>query len=208
MIPGTDKAFYWCAGVFIAAVLCFTLFSTPAAVPASFSVKIDVGEDHGSGTHIGNGYVITAAHVVDGRTPKVVTDTGATNDAEVLWSNKGYDVAMLRIKDFAGIESAPLSCSSLAPGTYYVAYGNPGNIEFVHAAGEVVGKREPRGDWLDVVTVNGTVVMGMSGGGVIVNGRLSGVTVGVQAVALGPFPSLTGFGFVVPGSAICGLLAR
>lgn len=182
---------------------------TPKPPAASFSVKIDFPDGHGSGSHIGNGYIITAAHVVDGRDPKVVTDTGATHDAKVLWSNKDFDVALLRIADFGDIRSVTLSCAELLPGTNYVAYGNPGDIDFVHSAGEVVGKAEKRGPWSEVATVTGAIAQGMSGGGVLVSGRLTGVTVGVQAVALGgKYPNMSGFGYVVPGSAVCELLAR
>lgn len=183
-------------------------FTSPKPI-ASFAVKIDFPAGHGSGTHIGNGYILTAAHVVDGGVGiKVVTDTGATKDADVLWANKSYDIALLRVSDFDDLRSVPLSCAPLVRGTSYVAYGNPGNIDFVSASGAVVGKPEPRGPWREVVTVDGTVVPGMSGGGVVVGGRLVGVSVGVMSASLGLLPSITGFGFVVPGSAVCGLLAR
>lgn len=184
--------------------------SLPVRAPlASFAVKIDFPAGHGSGTHIGNGYVLTAAHVVDGGAGiKVLTDTGAAKDAEVLWVNKDYDVALLRIDEFDDIRSVPLSCAPLERGTRYVAYGNPGSVDFVSAAGAVVSKPERRGPWRSVVTVDGTVVPGMSGGGVIVSGRLVGVSVGVMSASVGLLPSITGFGFVVPASDICGLLAR
>lgn len=190
--------------------LSYAAYRDMSAPPAaSFSVKIDFADGHGSGAHIGSGYIVTAAHVVDGRDVKVVTDTGVTREAKVLWSNKDYDVALLRIDDFADVQSVTLSCEPLVPGAHYTAYGNPGSVDFVRAAGEVVGNAERRGPWAEVVTVNGTIVQGMSGGGVLVSGRLAGITVGVQSVALGGmFPSITGFGFVVPGSAICGLMGR
>lgn len=183
-------------------------YSAAPAPIASFAVKIDFPEGHGSGSHIGHGYILTAAHVVEGRVPKVLTDTGVEKDVAVLWINKDYDVALLRIADYDDVASIPLSCSELPVGTRYVAYGNPGAVEFVSSAGTVVGKAEARGPWRSVVTINGTLVMGMSGGGVVSNGRVVGVSVGVQSVQLGFSSSITGFGFVVPGSVVCELLAR
>lgn len=98
-------AFALCA----AACVLFVFLAVPAAsVPlASFSVKIDMDEGHGSGSHIGSGFVLTAAHVVDGRAPKVVTSAGNRQDAEILWINRQYDVALLRIHDFDGIAAMP-----------------------------------------------------------------------------------------------------
>lgn len=176
---------------------------------ASFAVKIDMPDKHGSGVHIGGGYILTAAHVADGGTGmKAITDTGASRDVEVLWLNKDYDIALLRIADYADVAVAPLSCAPLAIGTPYTAYGNPGSVEFVSASGTVVGKAEKRGPWKEVVTIDGTLVMGMSGGPVVYRGNVVGISVGVQSVQLGFSSAITGFGFVVPGSAICGLLAR
>ncbi|WP_421696952.1 trypsin-like peptidase domain-containing protein [Ancylobacter sp.] len=199
-------AFALCA---VACVL-FVLFALPAAsVPlASFSVKIDMPEGHGSGAHIGNGFILTAAHVVDGRAPTVVTNTGARQDAEVLWLNREYDVALLRIHDHENIGAVPLACSDLPVGTVYSAYGSPGSVDFVHASGEVVGAPEKRGPWLSVAALDGTVVMGMSGGAIVSRNRVVGVAVGVQTVRAGLFPTITGFGFAVPSRVVCDLMGR
>lgn len=196
--------------VVITTVIACAAYTNSAAAPvASFAVKIDMPEKHGSGVHVGGGYILTAAHVADGGAGmKVITDTGASKDVEVLWLNKDYDIALLRIADYADVAVAPLSCAPLAIGTPYTAYGNPGSLEFVSASGTVVGKAEKRGPWKEVVTIDGTLVMGMSGGPVVYRGNVVGISVGVQSVQLGFSSAITGFGFVVPGSAICGLLAR
>jgi Trypsin-like serine proteases, typically periplasmic, contain C-terminal PDZ domain len=56
----------------------------------SFAVKIDLPDKHGSGAHIGRGYILTAAHVVEGITDaKVITDTGAEYPAVVLLGEQG-----------------------------------------------------------------------------------------------------------------------
>ena len=195
-----------CAAVCTAVVFYATRLS-PAPL-ASFSVKIDMPEGHGSGSHIGRGLILTAAHVVDGRKPSILTDTGIQREAEILWVNKEYDVALLRVSEWSDIEAIQLECSSLAVGLPVEAYGNPGAINFVHSSGHVVGKSEARGPWRSVVTLNGTVVMGMSGGALVSRNRVVGVAVGVQVVQAGIFPTITGFGFAVPGRVVCDLMGR
>ena len=195
-----------CAAVFAAVLLYAPNLRTEPL--ASFAVKIDMPEGHGSGSHIGNGFILTAAHVVDGRKPKIITDNGLEREAEILWLNKEYDVALLRIRDYGGIGAVPLACSNLPVGTVYSAYGNPGAIDFVHSDGEVVGPAVKRGPWLSVATLDGTVVMGMSGGAILSRNRVVGVAVGVQVVQAGIFPSITGFGFAVPGRVVCDLMGR
>ena len=88
-------------------------------------VKVSSGGGHGSGFHAGDGYIVTAAHVVDGGDKFTVTlDDGSSVPAEVMWANKPYDVALLRIKraDFA---SSPLNCSVPPKGLAIEASGNP-----------------------------------------------------------------------------------
>lgn len=205
------KRFRDFAAVALCAVVCsavLLVIPTKSASLASFSVKLETDEGHGSGSHIGNGFILTAAHVVDGRAPKVVTNSGQQQDAEILWVNRDYDVALLRIHDHEGIGAVPLACSGLPVGTPFAAYGSPGAIDFVHSSGEVVGAPEKRGPWLSVAALDGTVVMGMSGGAVVSRNRVVGVVVGVQTVRAGIFPSITGFGFAVPGRVVCDLMGR
>lgn len=177
--------------------------ATAAPQPmAGYSVKIDVPEGHGSGVHIGRGYILTAAHVADKGGAEVQFDNGQKRPAQLLWSNTAYDVALLLIDDPA-LEAAPLACDEPRVGAVFRAYGNPGNIDFVSTAGSVVGGLRQHGPWKQVVVVDATIIPGMSGGGLIANGRVVGLSVGVMAAG-----GLTGIGYAVPGSAICKLLAR
>jgi len=198
------------AAIVLAACLAMVAYTgSAAAPPASFAVKIDMPDGHGSGAHIGRGYILTAAHVAEQGEADVVTDTGTRRRAEILWINKDFDIALLRIADYEDIAVVPLSCSPLPVGTRYTAYGSPSQIDFVSAAGEVVGPAQKRWRWASAVVVNGAMINGMSGGPVVVGGRLVGVAVGTQLHAAGGmFPSFTGFGFVVPSQIVCALMAR
>ncbi len=153
--------------------------------------------------------MLTAQHVVARGSPKVLISTGVEKNTEVLWANDNYDIALLRIADYGDMASVPLSCDEPPVGTRYTAYGNPSAIDFVSASGEVVGAAVRRGHWASVFTVNGSMINGMSGGGVVANGRLVGISVRTMLHRMGEDSvSFTGFGFVVPGSAVCELFGR
>lgn len=93
-------------------VLQFLHIKTSTEPEGSSVVKVIVGNGHGSGVNIGDGYIVTAAHVVGnekvvrvkGRWPFAIFET----DAEVLWSNPAYDVALLRIGGAHGLVPASL----------------------------------------------------------------------------------------------------
>lgn len=181
---------------------CFPSATAATQPMAGYSVKIDVAEGHGSGVHIGRGYILTAAHVADKGGAEVEFDNGQRRPAQLLWSNAAYDVALLLI-DEGGLEVAPLSCDEPRVGSLFRAYGSPGNIDFVSTSGSVVGGLRKFGPWQQVVVLDATIIPGMSGGALIAHGRVIGLAVGLMAAG-GP----TGIGYAVPGSAICKLLAR
>jgi serine protease Do len=185
----------------------------PPVVTSGYSVKVVVSQGHGSGTHIGQGYIVTAAHVVgDQKTVVIKTDHGNQRYASVLWTNKEYDIALLRTTA-VGIAVANLSCRTLHQGDAIRADGNPLNIEFVSSSGKISGDARKTGQHKAAYITDMTTVMGMSGGGIFDSkGELVGVT---SAVALAPLPlgknyvpSLTGFGMAVPTSAVCELMGR
>lgn len=181
---------------------------TPAAptLPGS-TVKIVLDAGHGSGVHIGNGYIITAAHVVGDKIPKVKLDDGSEQDAVVMWTNRAHDIALLRTA--STMSASALDCRVAANGERVTAKGSPTVLEFVSSAGRIAGAEREFGPWARVLPVDMTIVMGMSGGPVFAaDGRVVGISVGVLVASLGFTPSLTGFGAVVPSAAVCELLAR
>lgn len=187
--------------------------SVPPAPVASYSVKVLVGQGHGSGTHLGGGYILTAAHVVKGQKTVVIKATvGNQRYAKVLWINEDYDVALL-LTSPQGIASAHMSCRSLHAGDTVRADGNPLNLEFVSSSGKISGDARQTDQHKSAYITDMTTVMGMSGGGVFDrNGDLVGVTsaVAVAPMKAGPvwIPNITGFGMAVPSSAVCELLGK
>ncbi|MDW9762138.1 serine protease [Sinorhizobium meliloti] len=195
------------------------LFSTPEAI-ARFAapdylktettlVKITLEGGHGSGVHIGNGYILTAAHAVkDAKTATLKTKDGKTRQAAVLWANTEYDIALLRSQD-GNMDAAALDCRVAQAGDFITSYGNPLNVEFAAAFGRIAGEPRALGPWKSVFVTDITTVMGQSGGPVFdADGRLIGITVGVMGAPMGFSHSLVGYGFVVPSRAVCDLLAR
>lgn len=159
-------------------VACLSYTATaPAPLPSAI-VKVLVGQGHGSGVHIGNGYVLTAAHVTQGKSVKLKLTDGTEVAAETLWENRAYDIALLRTE--ARMDVAPLVCRTAATGEHLTAYGNPMVLEFVSADGKVAGGVREFGPWKSVLPVDMTIVMGMSGGAVLDRqGNVAGIAVGV-----------------------------
>src|SRR5690606_41726073 len=92
---------------FAAALL--TACSLPVRhAPADAMVKVITKGGHGSGFHIGNGYLITAAHVVkDADKLQLKTSLGRTEKAEVIWPNKAHDIAQLHVEGQFDLSAAP-----------------------------------------------------------------------------------------------------
>ncbi|QIG68660.1 putative trypsin-like peptidase protein [Rhizobium phage RHph_TM3_3_14B] len=196
-----------------------TIIQAPPTTSEDSAIKISVGDGLGSGVHIGGGNILTAAHVVgDAKTVKVKTFAGIEDDADVLWINKDFDIALIHTGgNVSG--SSELDCREPRFGEQLQAIGNPLGIEFVASFGRVAGSGRQTGPWKRVIVTDMTTVMGQSGGGVFANdGRIVGINVGVTLAPLKSgkaadgsdtyTPTMTGFGFVVPASVVCDLLAR
>lgn len=192
---------------------CASNLQTPppvASQQASHTVKIVLANGHGSGVHVGNGFILTAAHVVDKLSEvKLKSSAGDVQVGKVLWANTTYDIALVKAERPARLASAALNCRTADVGEAITAEGNPGNIEFLTAYGRISGGERELGPWKRVLVTDSTTVMGMSGGPVLDDaGNVVGITVGVMSVPVGFGSALTGFGAVVPSSAVCELLGR
>ena len=178
-----------------------------ASEPATPHVALKSGLGSGSGVHIGKGYIVSAAHVVGTSSSMILTDSaGRTTEARVLWVNKEYDIALLTVENADSMGFAPLNCAPNYVGQKVTAYGNPMGIEFLYTRGEVNGASRKHMIWKEVVPLDGTIVYGQSGGGVIdnVDGSVVGITVGLVPTPYG----IAAIGFAVPARVVCHLLGR
>lgn len=205
-----NKRILACAAAAILAVVGLSSYTIPAAPDLEAAVvKVELPNGHGSGIHVGGGYIVTAAHVAGKETTvKLRSEGGKAVEGTVLWVNTAYDIALIKTDEDA-FGSAPLSCSSAKRGDTITAMGNPLGIEFVSSTGRIAGKAREVGPWKSVFVTDMTIVMGMSGGPVFNDaGEVIGITVGVMAANMGFSSSLLGFGYVVPSSAVCHLMGR
>lgn len=180
--------------------------------PAGAVVKITIKEGHGSGVHIGGGFILTAAHVVrDLPSVGIKTDTLEVQPAEVLWTNKSYDVALLKVAHPDRLKTTPLVCDTrLAKGALVYSEGNPLGLEGISTWGRIAGKAQASGPWRNVLITDMATIPGMSGGGVYdMAGRLVGITVGAMTWGTSPLSrGLSGIGYIVPGESLCMLMGR
>lgn len=206
------------AAVVFGGVAIATPSASPQPAPIEYVteasvVYVDTDKGHGSGVHIGDGYILTAGHVADGiKTIQIKTAGGKFQPADVLWLNKEYDIALLRTKP-DGIGAATLACRYAHAGEDIRAIGNPLTLEFVSSYGRVSGDVRSLGPWKAVLLTDITTIPGQSGGPVFdEGGALVGITVGVVSAPIptpfGPIYAYTGFGTVVPSQTVCDLMAR
>lgn len=191
--------------------LVFLGYVTPAKTPtptAGSVVYLGDARGHGSGVHIGDGYILTAAHVVRSeKTMPVVTDDGTTVEGAVLWASPEYDVALIRAPVTA--KAAPLACREANVGEEIRASGNPYDQKFVTARGHVSGAAREYEPWKRVIVIDTTMVHGMSGGPTFdMQGNVVGINVGVMVVSQGMASYVASFGYIVPGSTVCMLMGR
>lgn len=177
---------------------------------ASSMVKVLVGGGHGSGVHIGDGLVLTAAHVVagvkDAAEVKVRDEGGAIHEAEILWQAKANDVALIRIKGHKDIAASELSCEVPKVGMDIHGYGNPLHQENWNVYGKVAGTPRKVGPWAEIIPLNMAILQGQSGGPVFNDaGKVVGLMVGYMNGQQGDW---TSFSVMVPSSVVCTLMAR
>lgn len=167
----------------------------------------------GTGFHVGNGRIVTAAHVVKGHEVVTIkTYDGRIATARVVVMDERQDLAVL--ETILHMLSAEMDCSQANVGDAVMAIGNPMGQEFVSSFGRIAGAPRVVGERSMYVTDVATV-MGMSGGPVFRDGLVIGVT---SAVMLAPLempgdaskfvPTLVGFGYVVPSAGVCKMLAE
>lgn len=199
-------------GVAIGAILSAALWLDHIPPPRLDlpTVKIMKSNGHGSATNIGNGYFITAAHVVgDDVNVDIKTSSGATSQADVIWSSTKYDVALMR-SDIDGVGVADLECRTPTRGESIRLSGNPINLEYIDTYGVVAGDAMFNvGPWSESIPINAAIAPGMSGGGAFdSDGDLIGVNVGVMMMQVGLGGGPVGIGYVVPSSVVCMLMGR
>jgi S1-C subfamily serine protease len=157
---------------------------------------------HGSGTHLGNGYILTADHVVANATNiMVIAVGGKTYKAEIVSESKSTDTAIIRVIEPHEIGIAYTQCRDPALGEIVFATGNPHGLLNVKTRGFIARKVEPTWILDFAIIIDLTVAPGMSGGGVV---DIRGFLVAVVSATITDAP-LT---LAIPASTFCPILKK
>lgn len=164
-----------------------------SGLQSSCSIYVSSGKKQwsGSGFHIGNGLVITAAHVVPEEEQitelKITFDNKNLLPAEVLVSKKDIDSAVLQCTGASSYPSIEIGDSdSLEIGDIVAVIGAPEGFHDTATVGRVsnihqtLGQSAPSLAWRDIIFVDADILEGSSGGMVIgIDGKVYGLIMGV-----------------------------
>jgi len=143
----------------------------------------------GSGFHVGNGIIVTAAHVVPDNTPldiKLSFDGEHMYPAQLIVSDSNLDVALLFISNIKNINSAILGNSDtleigdiIATITSPEGWNDTATVGRVSNVNQGLGKYAPSPAWNDIFFIDADILQGSSGGMVIgTDGLIYGSIIG------------------------------
>lgn len=172
------------------------------------SVLVADDNGHGTGTLIGSSTVLTAAHVASENTDWTITfSDGRTVHAKTQWVSKKYDVALLAL-DTPQTGAVGVDCKPLRLGERFAFVGNPSILKQNLTLGYVSSVSASGVKDLDdsgLIPVASMFNPGDSGSGIFSDdGRVRGIVIAFIYTLIGPFPSQSGNGLVLPASVICG----
>jgi len=175
-----------------------------AAVAAAVSpsvVQIETDSGLGSGViYTSDGYILTAAHVVDGagKTVKVRLADGSQKTGNVVGADDASDIAVVKI-DGTNLEAASLATGvKIEVGQTAVAIGSPFGLEETVTSGIVSAVDRPAqtpGGAIDMIQIDAPINPGNSGGPVAdKQGRVFGIADSIASET----GQNAGVGFLVP----------
>ncbi|MFJ9799748.1 S1C family serine protease [Streptomyces sp. NPDC101145] len=199
---------------------------TGSGQPAGYGGSTGSGQSTGSGVVItADGEVVTNHHVVAGASEvRVRLADGTAYTADVVGSDPGKDLALLRLRGAKGLKAAPLGDSSrLRVGDQVVAIGSPAGLTGTVTSGIVSaldrdvtvggdgGRGGPYGGQgfgdgtgapkttYKAIQTDASLNPGNSGGALIdLRGRVVGVNSAMYAPSTGSGAGSVGLGFAIP----------
>ncbi len=196
------------------------------ALPSVVTINATGSQESGTGTgfvYDRQGHILTNNHVVapaDGGGKLTVTFAdGKTYGAEVVGRAKGYDVAVIKLKNAGGLKLTPLTLgdsSKVAVGDATIAIGAPFGLSGTVTTGIVSAKNRPvassdgqgsASSYMSALQTDASINPGNSGGPLLnAQGAVIGINSAIQSANNGgdsPFgstsqPGSIGLGFAIP----------
>ena len=155
------------------------------------------------------GYVLTNHHVVEnGERITVTLKDRRQVDAELIGSDPGTDIALLRI-DAAGLTALEMGDSDrLQVGDYVLAIGNPFGLGQTVTSGIVsaLGRSGLNIEgYEDFIQTDASINPGNSGGALV---TLDGRLVGINTAIIAPSGGNVGIGFAVPANMVNAVVSQ
>lgn len=175
-------------------------------------VNIDTGSGSGTGFVIrSDGYILTNNHVAgDGSSLKVTFEDGSTADAQLVGSNPGYDLAVIKV-DRDGLPVTTLGTSAdVKVGDTAIAIGSPLGLQGTVTSGIISALDRPvtagGGDtgetsFINAIQTDAAINPGNSGGPLVDGrGRVIGVNSAIASLGStgGSQSGSIGLGFAIP----------
>ena len=150
----------------------------------------------------GEGHIVTNHHVIEDADEITVTLQDRRQfEAELLGSDPGTDIALLKI-DAEDLQALPLGDSdALAVGDFVIAIGNPYGFDHTVTSGIVsaLGRRGFSDGYEDFIQTDAAINRGNSGGALV---DLDGDLIGINSQIISPSGGHVGLGFAVPSNFV------
>ncbi|HVM13110.1 MAG TPA: trypsin-like peptidase domain-containing protein [Egibacteraceae bacterium] len=178
-----------------------------AVLPSVARVDVAGMRGPGSGSAVifrEDGYLLTNNHVVaDVQQVRVTLPDGTPRDAEVVGTDPGSDLAVLRIEDAEGLPVPAFAESAPRVGETTIAIGSPFGLEGTVTAGVVSALNRnvttPGAPLVDLIQTDAAINPGNSGGP-LVNDR--GEVIGINTAIISQSGGNVGLGFAIPVATV------
>ena len=146
-----------------------------------------------------NGYILTNHHVVEGADEIQVSLFNEDSlDAEVVGSDAGTDIALIKVDPKSLTELAIGDSNAVEVGDFVIAIGNPFGLGHTVTSGIVsaLGRSGiSRGGYEDFIQTDASINPGNSGGALV---NMRGELVGINSAIISGTGGNVGIGFAVP----------
>ncbi len=183
-----------------------------AASPAVVNIQVTqmrrdrfgrTGEVGGAGSGVivdaEGGHILTNHHVVDGADKIQVTlHDGRTLDAEIVGSDSGTDIALLKVEPDNLTEMPIGDSDNVRVGDFVIAIGNPYGLDNTVTSGIVSALGRTginRGGFENFIQTDASINPGNSGGALV---NMDGELIGINSMIFSRSGGNVGIGFAVP----------